>query len=387
MEFFDSSDSDDEKFFSSLPFLNDIIESFTKQGGQSAKQLAMAIATDGKGEPNVDPVARIEFENLARVAELHVTKTTGLQSSRNGSLTIETTTKGGWAARSVDALKPLLKELSSFNNQDLEDPSMPEISKIFDLITPMMSEMTTGTMVGHLARRSLGTYDLPIPRDENCILLVVPNIESFGNDWSIPEKDLRLWVCLHEITHHAVLGVPHIRSNLKGLLARHAESFNNNPSSIQEQFGDMNILDTSENLASLQEFLNPEKILNAVRSPEQEALLPYLEALVAVIIGFVDHTMDQIGNELISSYPMMTEALRRRRLETGDADRFVEQILGLNLTQEQVNRGTSFISGIIERAGNEGLEKLWTQESNLPTPNEIDAPGLWLARLDLKSND
>ena len=31
----------------------------------------------------------------------------------------------------------------------------------------------------------------------------------------------------------------------------------------------------------------------------------------------------------------------------------------------------------------EGLDRLWQSERNLPTPNEVDAPGLWLARIDL----
>ena len=53
-----------------------------------------------------------------------------------------------------------------------------------------------------------------------------------------------------------------------------------------------------EGLESLQNIVTPEMVIGAVRSPEQEALLPFLEALVAIIIGFVDFTMDQIGNNL-----------------------------------------------------------------------------------------
>jgi uncharacterized protein (DUF2342 family) len=37
----------------------------------------------------------------------------------------------------------------------------------------------------------------------------------------------------------------------------------------------------------------------------------------------------------------------------------------------------------MERAGADGLAKLFTQPGNLPTPNELDAPGLWLARIEL----
>jgi uncharacterized protein (DUF2342 family) len=30
-----------------------------------------------------------------------------------------------------------------------------------------------------------------------------------------------------------------------------------------------------------------------------------------------------------------------------------------------------------------GLDRLWADEAMVPTPAELDAPGLWLARIDL----
>jgi len=38
---------------------------------------------------------------------------------------------------------------------------------------------------------------------------------------------------------------------------------------------------------------------------------------------------------------------------------------------------------VVERAGIEGLNRLWEEQSMLPTASELDAPGLWLARIDL----
>ncbi len=38
---------------------------------------------------------------------------------------------------------------------------------------------------------------------------------------------------------------------------------------------------------------------------------------------------------------------------------------------------------MVERAGEDGLARLWATERELPTPAELDAPGLWLARIDL----
>jgi len=372
-------------------------------GSDPARQIAMAVASEGGSEPNVDPVVRIGYESLLRVAELQIADRTGLQVAHAAALHLRPVTRTAWASASVDAYRPYLTRMSHIpgdpgdpggpsdmgsgphldpSDQDA-DPSTAWLSGLLAAMAPMMAGITTGTMVGRLALRSLGTYDLPIPRDGDELLIVVPNVEAFATDWSLPAEDLRLWICLHEVAHHAVLGVPHLRTVLTDLLTRHAGAFRNDPSALRDRLGDIDLTGGPEALVRLQESLDPEMVLGAVRSPEQEALLPRLEALVAVVIGYVDHVMDDIGSTLIGSYRQVTEAVRRRRVGTGEADRFVERILGLDLTQEQVDRGAAFVDGVVERSGGEGLDRLWADERNLPTPAEVDAPGLWLARIDL----
>jgi putative hydrolase len=124
-------------------------------------------------------------------------------------------------------------------------------------------------------------------------------------------------------------------------------------------------------------------ILGAITSAEQDRLRPQLEALVAIVEGVVDHVVDVVGGQLIASYPMLTEALRRRRVEAAEADRFVERLFGLELSQATYDRGAAFVAGVLERAGEDGLRRLWDGPDLLPTPPEVDAPGLWLARIDL----
>ena len=75
--------------------------------------------------------------------------------------------------------------------------------------------------------------------------------------------------------------------------------------------------------------------------------------------------------------------LRRRRVEATDGERFAARLLGLELGRGQFERGAAFIRGVVERAGDEGLSRLWVTERELPTAAEVDAPGLWLARIDL----
>jgi putative hydrolase len=128
---------------------------------------------------------------------------------------------------------------------------------------------------------------------------------------------------------------------------------------------------------------DPEVVLGAVRSERQRELLGWLDALVSVLSGYVDRTMDSIGQGLVGSYQQITEALRRRRVEATSADRFVERLVGLELTQAHYDRGRAFVDGVVDRGGPDALDRLWSSAAMLPTPNEVDAPGLWLARIEL----
>jgi putative hydrolase len=391
--------------FEGFPLFGDLAKMLGQSGGtvpwDAARNLAHAVATDNTSEANVDPLERISLEKLARVAELHVANVTGLSTSTTGrELTVLPVNRGAWAERTLEDYRPLLEKLAASlgatdaaeaagDDPDLglgaEDQFTAMLGPMLQAMQPMMVAMTAGSMVGHMARRSFGQYDLPIPRrpsDE--LLILVPNLDAFGAEWSLPAEDLRLWICLHEIAHHAVLGVPHVRARIEALIGEYTTKFRNDPNALEDQLGELDMTASSDAMASLQRALGePGALLGAIQSDEQRALLPRLEAIVAVVVGVVDHVMDEVGTKLIASYGMLTEALRRRRVETAEADRFVERLLGLELTQSVYDRGSAFVAGVIERAGEEGLARLWESDTMLPSPPEVDAPGLWLARIDL----
>jgi uncharacterized protein (DUF2342 family) len=67
-----------------------------------------------------------------------------------------------------------------------------------------------------------------------------------------------------------------------------------------------------------------------------------------------------------------------------NADRSAELLVGLDLSPAQTDRGAQFVRGVLERAGEEGLARLWAEPHALPTPAEVDAPGLWLERITLE---
>ena len=116
-------------------------------------------------------------------------------------------------------------------------------------------------------------------------------------------------------------------------------------------------------------------------------MLVRIESLVVPLVGYVDYVLDTVGRRLIGSYDMVTEALRRRRVEATEGDRFVGRLLGLELGQSHYDRGAAFVRGVVERAGAEGAHRLWLSPRELPTPPELDAPGLYLARLEFDEDE
>lgn len=387
----DTPDRRESDPFAGMPLFGDIARLLSQQSNatwDAARQLAVSVAAGGTAEPNVDPLERMRLEQLAHVAELHVADIAGLPTSHGGAgVRIVPVTRGHWAATTLEAWRPLLERLTtSLTPPDrTAEPDDPAgfLAPLLRMVSPMLLGMTAGSMVGHLATRAFGQYDLPIPRPPDDELMVVPdNLDSFASEWSIATDDLRLWVCAQEISMHTVLRIAHVRAALDTMLAEYASGFEPDPSALEERLSSFDLSDPSS-MSMESTFGDPELLLGAIRSPAQLAMLPRLEAVVAAIVGWVDHVVDAATSPWLPSSLMIGEAVRRRRVESSDADRFVERLFGLELTQATYDRGREFVDGIVERAGLDGVVRLWESERTLPTPAEIDAPGLWLARIDL----
>jgi putative hydrolase len=251
------------------------------------------------------------------------------------------------------------------------------------VLGPFLFGIQAGSMVGQLALRATGQYDLPMPRPPgNELLFVTSSIDEFALEWSLSADDVRLWFCLRDITNHAVLTRPHVRARLEALVDEYVAAFDPDPAALEEKLSSVDPMDMGA-LRSI--FGDPTALLGDIQSPAQREIQVPLRALLAAVAGYVDHVMDRVGRRLVGGYGSITEALRRRRLEEHEGERILAQLLGVELDAASYERGEKFVLGVLERAGDEGLRRLWHSERELPTPAELDAPGLWLARIDLPS--
>ena len=353
---------------------------------ETARTMAAAVAADGESEPNVEPLARREIESLVRVAELQVAS--HIQGiSPQTDVKVSVVTRSEWARRSVDVYRPFFERFGEALGEsepagaDQSDPFGAMLGQMLKEIGPMMVSATAGTMLGHLGQGALGQYELPVPRNDTDILIVSTTIEKAADEWGVGLADLRLWVLVHELVTHAVLSVPHVSKRLEGLLLDFASAFKPNVEHINDQFGSITDLSQIQELSET--FSDPTAVLSMMRSGAHDLLMPQLDAMVAVIIGFVDDTVDQICGPLVPSADRIKDHFRSRWADSGSSNRFTEELLGLNITRATFNRGDSFIAGIRERAGSEAIDRLWGDELDFPTSAEVDAPGLWVARVGL----
>ncbi len=393
----DEPDPDDAfNPFAAFPMFGDIAKALQGQGPlnwDAARQFALLGATQGEPEHNVDPADRIAFGDLARIAGMHVNDLTGSETTFPEPRIV---TRSEWAAETLTAYRPLFTDLATSLGQQpgtdpdpVADPMMQMMAGLSQMMGPAMMGMSVGSMVGALSQRVFGQHDLPIPRERQEIVLIARNINAFAAEWEIPSDEMRLWVLAHELSGHQVLSIDDLRQGLADLVRQYAGGFRPDPSALADSLGGLGGIDPlsaddDNPLEAIQQaFSDPAVLLGAVQSDEQRALQPRLDAAVAAVVGYTDWVVDGVAARLIGGEALrVAEAVRRQRAAATPDDVFVEKLLGIRVGEDQVRRGKEWVQGVVDRVGETGLTSLLQTPDSLPTPNELDAPGLWIARLE-----
>jgi uncharacterized protein (DUF2342 family) len=184
------------------------------------------------------------------------------------------------------------------------------------------------------------------------------------------------------LSGYSIFAIPHIRSTLTDLVRAHVGGFQPDPSAIADKLGALDMTSDDPMEAIQRAFGDPEVLLGAVRSEQQVALQPQLDAAVATVVGYTDWVVDAVSVRVVGGEALrIAEAVRRQRVDTSPDDIFVERLLGIRVGDDQVLRGKSFVQGVVDRVGETSMTGLLERPGSMPTPSEVDAPGLWIARV------
>ena len=128
---------------------------------------------------------------------------------------------------------------------------------------------------------------------------------------------------------------------------------------------------------------DPDSLLAELVTPGSMASSASLTAATTALGAYLDHVVSVVTAKLTANHALLAEAWRRHRVTDAKGEQAAGGLFGLDLSASEFERGQAFVTGVLERQGEEGLAKLLRDGTTLPTPAEIEAPGLWLERIAL----
>lgn len=350
-----------------------------------ARQLAIASASWGTDDPSPTEDDQRVMEGAARMAELAVADLTGVSPPTEASH-VRAVRRAQWVEANVRGLRGLFEPGAERLARALaenrpEEPSAAQGTAVFealmDRLAPLFMGAQVGMVLGQLAQRALGQYDLPLPRtEEPALLFVIPNMDRVARDWSLPGDQFRAWVALHETAHAFGLARPWARDHVAGMLREVAEAMQFDIGALQERLEGLDLSDPER----LSDALGGE-LLAGELDDEQRLLLRRVQAFVAAAEGHADHVLAVLGRQRLPDHGRIDEALRRRHEERGTDERAAERLLGIGMDLQQYRLGRAFCDHVAEQTDERTLARMWESAETLPSMPELEEPTLWLARM------
>lgn len=336
--------------------------------------LAQRLARFVAGESDARP-PRMDLQALSLQSAEQVIAYTGL-TPLHPLPPAEGIGRAEWIGANVGAMRALLD---------------PPLAKIGEGLGPARSAVRlgagvvltaeVGVILGFLAQRVLGQYELVLldsAPDERPprLLFVLPNLGGAVRSFGADEREFLTWVALHEITHAVQFaGVPWLQGHLAGmvreLLAR-AEVRIDASRALRMPRGD--------DLRRLAGAVRTGDLVSLVTKPEERATLDRMQATMAVLEGYAEHVMDEVGAPLLPSLPKLRAALDARRRSQSAPARLLQRLLGLEMKMRQYEQGKRFCDTVAREGGIEALNRVWRAPEALPSSAELDAPHAWLSR-------
>ena len=336
-----------------------------------AEWLAAKVAGEGRARlPEVDLVP------IAKDAEQRVVAYTGLEPT--GPLPPpEGVSRSEWVASNIASTRVLIEPMLERITERL-GPVKPAAQ----LWLGVTGSSEIGLLVGYLAQRVLGQYELVLLKEHAGgrpprLLFVLPNLGEAVRRFEADEREFVTWVALHEVTHAVQFGgVPWLQDHLAGLIRELLESAEARMAKRRQLH-----LPERATVERVARAALKADLLGMLASEPERAVMDRAQAVMAVIEGHAEHVMDAVAPELLPSLPDLRRALNERRRVQSPFGRLISRLLGMEMKLRQYERGKIFCDEIVRARGPEILRYLFSTPDALPTLAEIDDPSAWLARV------
>jgi coenzyme F420 biosynthesis associated uncharacterized protein len=314
-----------------------------------------------------------EMERVTREVSIIVPEATGLRLP--GSPNTVVIDRAEWIDRNVATFSHLTEPARRKLEERMEEAGTRHQAAAA-MAERVMAAETRGVL-SILARRVLGQYELVLPTGEtgDMVAYVGPNILQLERTHQFKPSEFRYWVALHELTHRAQFqGIPWMRDYFLGLVTELVES-------SQPESGMLGrvLEEITQRRSRGRPVIDERGLLGLFGSPEQNAVVDKVQALMSLLEGHGHVVMDRVGAERLASQKRMSRVLKGRRQDKRTAAFF--RITGLEMKLKQYKQGEKFVLAVEREAGWDTVGLAFRGASSLPDLEEIRNPRAWLDRV------
>ena len=309
-----------------------------------------------------------DFGALTVVAEELVAEHTGLHPE--GHVHAVVLDRKEWVDSNLASMRNLLDPLMQrFGERLARNPFAPVGRKV--------AAAELGALLGYVAQRVLGQYDVLVPDDRGeAVYYVGANVLGLEKRFAFRPRDFRLWIAIHEVTHRAqFVGVPWMRGYFVSLVHQVFELVDPDPRTLARALSH-----AVDAIRSGQNPLDEGGLVSLIATPEQRGVLGKVQALMSLLEGHGNVVMTELGRKHVAGEERMARVLHQRRQQGGLVAQ-LHKMLGLEQKMRQYEVGERFVRGVIELGGPRAIDHAWVSPENLPVLDELDDPGAWLARV------
>ena len=270
--------------------------------------------------------------------------------------------------------------------EELDSPTSHKgtIGRFASSVNQSMLSYEIGLLLGYLARRVLGQYDLALLGREPVeasgkLYYVEPNIRGVEAKLGLPKDDFRMWLALHETTHAFEFEAhPWVRVHFNSLLDRYMAFMKQDAEYLKQGmqglkvFADRMRTRGDDNGSWIEAFMNG----------EQRELFNEMQAMMCVVEGYSNHVMNAVGKDLLVNYEEISRKFEERQKQRTQSEQLFAKLTGLNVKMEQYRAGERFIDEIVRLRSHDVARRVWEAPEFLPTMDEIRKPELWLTRIE-----
>lgn len=287
-----------------------------------------------------------------------------------------------WILANIESFKIMFAPIERLGGEDGLLPG--RIGVVWNGLNQKVLSAELGFLLGYLARRVLGQYDLALLGREPLetsgkLYFVQPNIRGVEHMLNIPGDQFRLWLALHETTHAFEFEAhPWVRDYLNDMLEEYFTLLTDDVEYLKRGAEALKMFWSR----ATQSDRDNGSWIELVMSVEQRRLFARMQALMSVIEGYSNHVMNAVGRDLMPDYDIIRARFEQRQTQRSPAEQIFARLTGLDVKLEQYRLGESFIDEVCELRGHEFARRVWDNPDSLPTMEELRAPRRWVNRVE-----